>query len=372
MKKIAILNQDSGYLMIDLANTFCEAGYDVELITGRLAQRTKPLSDDIKLKKIIQYNRSNSFNRITTWIVGALQMIFLVIFKLHDYHLFIVSNPPFAPLIPLVLKNSYSILIFDIYPDALTEAGMISKKNIFANIWKKANIRAFSKADRVFTITDGMKQLLCQYTDKKRIVVVPIWSDNSLKPIAPNENEFIKRHNLEGKFIILYSGNLGLLNEVDILIDIVSKIPNTKVFLIIIGRGPKYLQIEKKATKLKLNNFLLMPWQAASELPHTFAAANLAVISLGKSASRIGIPSKIYNFMSVGAPILGLASPDSDLDSLVNQYQIGKCFTPNMQNEIQQYIEYLVENDNICKRLSKNALCASLKFTEKNASKFLE
>jgi glycosyltransferase involved in cell wall biosynthesis len=358
--------------MIDLANAFAATGCEVAIIAGRLAKRSIPLNQEVGFKKIIQYNRKNFFNRVATWLIASIQIIFLLITKYRKHHLFVVSNPPFAPLIPLLFQNSFSLLIYDVYPDALTEAGILSKNNYFIKLWQKANIKSFCKAEHIYTITEGMKKILNQYAENKNIEVIPIWSDTHLKPIPRHENEFIRRHKLEGQFIIMYSGNLGSLNSVDVLIDIIAKIKNKKISLIIIGKGARLTDFEKKAKAYNLNNFLLLPWQDASDLLHTFAAANLAVISLGKSASKLGIPSKIYNFMSVGSPMLGLASSGSDLDILIDHYQIGKCFTPENQDGIKQYIEYLFENDSVCAEFSKNALDASLNFTSENVYKFLK
>ena len=66
-KDIVIINQDSGYLMIDLANAYSLAGYNVSLVAGRLVQRDKALAKDICLKKIIKFNRTSTIKRLLTW-----------------------------------------------------------------------------------------------------------------------------------------------------------------------------------------------------------------------------------------------------------------------------------------------------------------
>ena len=197
--------------MIDIANTFNEAGYKVILITGRLVQRNIPLHESVRLDKIIKYRRSNIFMRLVSWIVATLQILFKIWFKYRDSHLFIVSNPPLAPLLPLISRNSYSILIFDVYPDAISNLGILSKKSLLFKLWSSANKKSFAKAKYVYTISEGMKSILKKYGNDLEPEVVSIWTDNFfLKPIDPLKNPFIKKYNLTGKFIVLYSGNIGI------------------------------------------------------------------------------------------------------------------------------------------------------------------
>lgn len=369
---IVIINHDSGYLIIDLANAYTLAGFDVTLISGRLVQRDKALDKGVKFKKIICYNRNNTFKRLATWIIATLQIIFLICFSYRNNKLLIFSNPPSLPLVPLLFKNPFSLVIYDVFPDAYIEAGVLSNKSIVAKIWRIANIKSYAKADNIFTITEGMKNILSQYADKSRIEVVPVWTNNNFfKPISQLENKFILQHGLQGKFIVLYSGNLGTLNDVEVLIEIASKINCENAFFIIIGKGVKYSQIVKKVESKRLNNFLILPWQEASELPYTFAAASLAVVAIGKAVSKIGIPSKVYNFMSVGVPILGLASEGSDLEILVNQHHLGKCFEPDKQQDILEFIQYMIENKAYCNELHENSLKASTLFTDKNVYQFI-
>jgi hypothetical protein len=220
-KRIVFINQDSGYLMIDIVNAFSEAGNRCILITGRLNERDIPLCQTARIERIIQYDRTTVLKRLWTWIIGFIQIWLKVVFKFRSDCLFIVSNPPFAQLLPLIVRNKFKILIFDVYPDALSELGYLSETSLIVKLWKKANKKVFARAEAIFTITESMKLLLQNYSGNKIIRVVPVWTDNKfLKPIEPDNNPFIKKHNLSGKFIVLYSGNIGLAGDVDVLIDI--------------------------------------------------------------------------------------------------------------------------------------------------------
>jgi glycosyltransferase involved in cell wall biosynthesis len=371
-KKVTIINQDSGYLMIDIANAFADAGHEVSLITGRLMERSTKLNPGVKLSRIIRYQRSKPFKRIFTWSWGFLQIVFKVVFSHRKSHLFIVTNPPLAPFLPLLVKNPFSLLIFDIYPDALWQNAKASQKAFWVKAWQKANRKVFGKAERVFTLTDSMRQALSRYVSAEKVEVVPIWTDSHfLKPIPPAENPFIKKHGLQGRFIVLYSGNLGFTHKVEVLPDLAAKVNDPRVVFLIIGDGDRKAQLEKKIRKIGLKNCLLLPWQPVEVLPYSLASASLAVVSSGSGAAQLSIPSKAFNFMSVGAPLLCLSPKGSELEKLVIRHNNGQCFPHEQLDDIAAYILSLLDNEAFRMELSGNSLKAAGEYTPENARRFM-
>lgn len=359
--------------MVDIINAYAAAGYNCILITGRLVERSTPLDKSVKIYRIIKYDRKTSFRRLLTWTLGFFQILSRIVFRFRKDILFIVSNPPIALLLPFLVKNRYQLLIFDVYPDALSELGYLSHKSGILKLWRKANKRVFAGADSIFTITESMKSVLQAYAGGKIIKVIQIWTDNLFfKPVDPSENPFIKKHYLSGKFIVLYSGNIGLSGDVDILTDIAEKIPNNDIVFVIIGDGAKKQMIIEKRDKLGLQNMILLPWQPVSELPFSLSAASLAVISIGKKASSLAIPSKLFNFLSVGAPLLCMTAKGSEVQRLVYQYECGKSFEPEDKIGMINFIIELKNNEGLYKAYRHNSLKASENFNISNIYPMIE
>lgn len=372
MKRIAILNQDSGYLMIDLANAFHEAGYQVTLVAGRVVVRDKPLNQNVKWIKIIQYNRTSTLKRIWTWLIGSIHLLCLCIFKLRNHKLLIVSNPPFAPLLPLFIRQKFELLIYDIYPDALFEMGIFSKASFIVKLWQHANTKVFRKAERIFTISDGMKRVMCNYTNENKIQVIPVWTDNTfLKPIPKAKNPFIEDHSLQHKFIVLYSGNLGKSHDVEVIPELAKRTTDADILFVIIGEGDKKKLIQSKIAEYKLQNILMLPYQPAASLPFSLASADIAIVTLGKDASKLSVPSKTYNLMSVGAIILAIASHDSEIANLIEQHKFGKSFQSHQLSEILQFIDQVKNDTDLNARLKSNSLKASSLFGAENVNRFI-
>jgi glycosyltransferase involved in cell wall biosynthesis len=372
-KDIVIINQDSGYLMIDTANAFAQQAYNVTLITGRLVERNTPLKNEIKLEKIIKYNNSSAFLRLFTWFLAAIQIFFIVKLKYPKSELLIVSNPPLAPLLAVFLNNKYSILVYDIFPDVLVDSNIFKTNSWLIRSWEKMNKKVYSNAQKVFTITNGMKSILCQYVENENIKVIPIWADvEFLKPIAKLDNLFIKKHELQDKFIVLYSGNIAKTGDADIMIDLAIKSRyDADIIYLIIGEGVNKDLLQKQIEEFKLNNCIMLPWQKTKMLPYSLSSASLAVVSLGKSVSKIAMPSKLYSYLAVGSPILSISPSDSDLAKIVVSNNIGQNFDVKNTVDIYKFIINLKSDIALQNQFHSNSLKTAQLFTSKNAYEFI-
>ena len=217
-KQIVFVNQSAGYLMIDIIDAFKDEYEERILLTGFLNPRNKILDATVKVEKLIPYDRSSTFKRMFTWVGAFLKILFLIKFKYPKAHLFLVSNPPLTAWVPLFCKNSYDILIYDVYPDALVEFGYFKQDSWIIKKWENINRRMYAKARKISTITSGMKERIAKYVNKHKVNVVPIWTDNSfLKPIPKSENAFLKTHQIDNDFIKifchLYDGNNLLFED---------------------------------------------------------------------------------------------------------------------------------------------------------------
>lgn len=371
-KQIVFVNQSAGYLMIDIIDAFKDSYEERILITGFLNPRNKTLDATVKVEKLISYDRSSTIKRIFTWVWAFLKILFLIKFKYPKAHLFLVSNPPFTAWIPLFCKNSYDILIYDIYPDALVEFGYFKKDSWIVKKWENINRKVYAKARKISTITNGMQERIAKYVNKEEVNVVPIWTDNSfLKPIPKSENAFLKTHQVEDKFIVMYSGNMGKAHPVEVLIELAIQFQNkTEIFFLLIGGGDKYREMEALIAENKLQNIKILPWQDTKKLPFTLSGADLALVTVGNEASDLSIPSKTYNLMSVGTPILCVAPKEAALSKLVDSENIGGVFESKEIKEIKNFVMKCINNKEFFNMLSKNSLDLSLKYSSKNTQFF--
>lgn len=374
--ELVFINQSSGTLMIDIVNAFVGKYEQLVLISGAEegGKYLTGLCEGVKTDKIVVYRKTTTFRRLWSWAVGWLQIWFKITFKYRKAELFIVSNPPMATLLPLFCRNSYSLLIYDTYPDVLVSTGIFGADSRLVRWWKRKNVRLFQKARNIYTIGEGMQDCLAQYVDKARIRVIPNWADLSrLKPIAKSENPFICQHHLEDKFVVLYSGNLGNTHKVETIAEVAEILKEEQdICFVIIGEGAKKKKIEQQIKEKALQNCLLLPFQPVDRLPYSLGAADVGIVTLDLTASRLSVPSKTYSMLAVGCCMLGIAGHDSELAKIIEGYEAGKVFEPEEADRIAGFIKEMKENTEKLNFYKRNAREAALHFTPENARCYVE
>jgi glycosyltransferase involved in cell wall biosynthesis len=373
-KNLLIFNQHASYLTVDIANAFAGSGkyQSIVLIAGVINIRDTKLDRRVRTIKTMPYIKTNIFTRFISWSIAFFHLIFILTFRFRTYKLFLVSNPPLISFLHRFCSNVYSVLIFDIYPDALASGGFVSEKSIIYRYWQKANRHFFSKAEDVFTISDGMKTCLAQYCDPAKIKIVSLWSSFTPLVIPKEENVFIHEFKLQGKFIVMYSGNMGKGSGLEVLIEVARLLHEEKdIIFMFIGEGWIMPVLQKKVKDFTLNNCIFLPYQGASILKHSLSAANLSVVTLPMATSSVSIPNKTYTLLALGRPLLCLSATDSDLSKLVKTYDIGEVFDGSSPEKISDYILRAKNNVSYRNKLNKNAIECSVFFTKANASLFI-
>lgn len=372
MNKLVLINQSTGYLTIDTANAYVAKYDEVVLFAGQVGNSERKLDESIKVHRICAYNKNSAIKRMATWAIASIQIFFLLLFKYREYEIVYVTNPPMSYFCSLIFKRPFSIIVYDAYPDALRNIG-IKEGHWIYDLWSKWNCKLFSKAHKVYTLSEGMALQLTKYVARERIKVVPLWSGSeNFAPIPKNKNPFVKEHKLEDKFIVLYSGNMGYTHNVDTLIDVADILKdNHQIHFLFIGDGKKKSEMVEAVKKKKINNCSFLDWQTTDILPYSLASADIGVVTLNEETVKTSVPSKTFNLMAVGSPLLCIATQDAEIAKIVNKYKNGIVCSSNQVEKIADFILELSNNNSKMKELSHNSLLASKDFTKDNAYLYL-
>ena len=375
-RKILFINQSSGYLMLDICNAFTDCcKYDlVALQTGEVNIRPTSPHPDLKVIKTKRYNKNTIVSRVLSWVVSFIHSLYLIWFKFPKAELFLVTNPPINLFLPLFCRNRYSILVFDIHPDTLIGQNVLKERSLIAKLWKKVNRKVMYKATNVYTISEAMKTVLTNYVSHEKIEVIDNWAHNEYYcPIEKRKNPFLCSLQIEDKFIVQYSGNMGYTHDIDVLVDVAAILRERQdIVFLLIGDGAKRRHILEKIKKLGLKNCYLLPFQPAGMLPYSMGAADVGIITLDSNSASLSIPSKTLNYMAIGAALLCVTPKGSQLEQLVQVNLSGEAFEKNQIQEIGEYIISLADDKDKANLLKHNALLSSEKYTPSNAYKYVK
>ena len=219
-----------------------------------------------------------------------------------------------------------------------------------------------------------MKQTISEYCPKGKIEVVELWGDSNLKVlnIQKAENKFLVDNNLVGKFIIMYSGNMGKGHDLDVLVDVADKLKNHKdIVFLFVGQGFLKPIIEKKIADYDLKNVIMLPYQDRSMLPYSLSCSDISVVSTNKKSGKVCIPSKTFDLIKLGKPILCIAEPDSDISAFVKKHKIGESFSREQYDEIACFILDMYNHQEKLYAYSEASMEAAKKYTNNLAECFV-
>ena len=376
MKKILIINQSVNYLTENIASTFVESleYEEVVLMAGNPHDIGQTINPKVKIVSMSPYIRSSFKTRLVSWIKGTWDIVRAVRKSYKGYELFLVSNPPTVAFATMFFNNRYSTLIYDVYPNGLTDAGFISKSNPIYKIWAKRNKYFYKRADRVFTITEGMRRTISDYCSYEKIEVVELWGNPNLPVfnIPKKENRFILENGLKGKFIVMYSGNIGKGHDLDVLVDVAEHLKKYKdIVFLFVGEGFLKPLIAKKVEEKGLENVKMLPYQDMEMLPYSLSCSDIAVVSTNKQSGKVCIPSKTFDLIKLGKPILCVAEPDSDIAQFVAKQQVGESFSREQIVEMVDFITTMYNNPEKLLSYEAASIKASNSYTSAMAKGFL-
>ncbi len=323
----------------------------------------------ITIRKGPSYARYSMIRRLLSWLVFGFGALFCGLKYRKTRLLFVTTNPPFLLHIAWILhklfKNSYAVLVWDIYPEHLLTTGFVREGNFLVRVWKALNIRAFKSASIVITIGDQMALTLRRHctAEAVAVTVIPNWVDtNFIHPITKDVNPFALAHNQVGKLSVLYSGNIGKSHGVDIIVDVANELKDLRdVEFLIIGDGLGLPEIEKKIQDFKITNIKLIPYQPWHLLPQSLSCGDIAIVFQTQETAHLSVPSKIYSSMAAGSAIIACTAYGSDLATLVEHHGIGIVCSEGSMSEISSAIRMLFHKKNLLDEMRDRSREAALK-----------
>lgn len=374
-KSVLLANQSTGYLMVDIVNAYVRSGkYDsVELFAGEINIRPSVPDSSVHVIKTVKYDKSSTLKRLLTWVGAFVHLLWVVWRRSKHCHLVLVSNPPLNVFVPLFTRKKYSFIVYDLYPDSLFSQGFLKRNSFLGRWWMTKNKQIFAKADCVFTLSEDMKKAVAQYVAEDKIKIVYNWAHNEhMRPIDKKENVFLADLKLQDKFIVLYSGNMGMTHDVDMLVDVADRLKENKtIHFLFIGEGAKKPIVEAKVARYRLENCSVLPYQPLEVLPYSMGAADLAVVTTDAKQSGLSVPSKTYTYLATGAALLCLAEENTELARLTRERRIGRCFVSQDLDGIAGYILQMVSDRRLLQEYKDNSRKASLRYTPENAQKYV-
>jgi glycosyltransferase involved in cell wall biosynthesis len=248
---------------------------------------------------------------------------------------------PYAVTLAAELRGaSGALLVHDLYPEALTMAGLVQPQSLVAKTIRFANGFLFGALDAIITIGRDTEELLLAYkgVESEKITFIPNWA---VLPIGYREitlgNSFRRR--FTENLIVGLSGNLGFTHSADTVCEAARLLRDeNNIRILLSGWGSGWKQLKALYAAGPLQNVTLMDPVPEFELEEFLSAADVWMIPYRRNVTGVSVPSRIYNLLAVGRPTIVAAETNSEAALMVKEEDIGWVVRPEDPRDLAEAI----------------------------------
>ena len=244
---------------------------------------------------------------------------------------------PYAIAFAAWLRGATSALIMhDLYPDVLVMAGLIGKRSPLSFAIRGANTLMFRMLDAVITIGRDTERLLSRYrgVTPGKIRFIPNWATlvPGVRPVAA-DNPY--RRNNPHPFVVGLSGNLGFTHDPVVVFEAARLLAGEPdIHFLLSGWGVGFERLKQLQSDARLANVTLVDRVADGDLEAFLAAADAWIIPYRKNVAGVSVPSRFYNLLAVGRPVILVSEPDAEAAMTVSENNLGWVVRPGMSDEL--------------------------------------
>ena len=336
-------------LLSDAASHLAESR-DVHVVTSRLSYEghdvysAEEVVDGVCVQRIwsTRFGRGNLAGRACDYLTFYLSVFFRLLALAKKRDVVIAKTDP--PMLSIPVSWAASIKgamlvnwLQDLFPEVATALGMKLPASL-AGFVRAVRNTSLTSAEVNIAIGDAMRnRILKEGVNTDRVVVVPNWSDG--EAIVPKADSELRREwQLEGKFVVGYSGNFGRAHEYGTLATAIGQLRSeAAIRFLMVGGGVYMDQLRSNA----LPNCEFKPYQPREKLPDTLTLPDVHLVSLLPELEGLILPSKVYGILAAGRPIINIGDPQGEVGCLVSSHGLGFNVAVGDVGELVRVVQYL-------------------------------
>jgi len=220
-------------------------------------------------------------------------------------------------------------------------------------------------ADAIIALGDTMKRRLVEGkgADPHRISVIHNWADCAALAPGPKDNPFARAHGLHDRFVVMHAGNIGLSQNLDVLIDAADRLrAHDGIRFVFVGDGARKAALEALSRERGLHNVMFVPYQPREAMAYSYAAADLFLVSLKPGLAGYIVPSKLYSILAAGRPYVAAVEETCEVADITGRHECGFIVRPGDPDALAARILDVYRNAPLAAELGRRAREAALAF----------
>lgn len=331
--RILVVNQyfhpdlaSTAQLLTELCNDLVD-GHEVHVVCGRPSygvadgtQAGERPDPRIRIRRVrsTTFDRYRMTGRLANYATFLVAATWAALRAPRPDVVLTMTDPPvvagIAAATALLRRVPYVYTCQDIFPDIAVALGKLNDGSLRRTLsWLNRVLR--KRATSVVAIGHDMRErLIALGTDPDKILVIPNWADGErIVPDPEAGARFRRSHGWEDRFVVMHSGNVGLSQQLDILVDAAARLrEHDEILFAIIGDGASKPALEREVAARALDNVRFLPYMAKEALSASLGAADLHVVGLAPGLAGLIVPSKMYGIMAAGKPFVAAVQAGSE------------------------------------------------------------
>lgn len=340
----------TGLLMAQLGESLVARGHQVDVLTtfphyerfqvwpeyrGRLFQRdTYRGMRVLRLYVHARGRKQNMLNRLLSYLSFSLLAAAAGLLARRSYDAILCPNGGFltgiaASVLGAARGVPFVLNVQDLYPETPVRAGQL-KDGPAVRVLEWLERYQYRRAAHITVIAPAFRDnLLAKGVPPHKVSVIPNFADvEVIRPLS-RDNPWSRRHGLADRFVVAHAGNVGYVYDLETLLHAAARLSAySDILFLIVGDGVMKPRLQELAGELGLANVRFLPFQPSEDLPWLRAACDVHLSLYRPGSARYSMPSKLYEIMASGRPLVASAEPDSDVRRLVDESGCGLGLEP--------------------------------------------
>ncbi len=312
---------------------------------------TESIENGVRVLRVFMPpKRHKIWARAFDYIIFQALTTILAVSKVDRPDVVFVTSPPITlgvsgVLISWLRGGRFVYDVRELWPDVPVRMGLFRNPLLIKLVYWLEDF-VYKKSVGISTIARSFNNtLIDRGVPSKKLYFTPNFVDVDFIMPSESESEFSSTHGLNNKFVVLYAGNVGLTQGLEILIEVANAFTdNDRIQFVVVGDGAARNSLEISLTNSKLNNFRMLPFQPVRIVNSMYAASDVCIVPLLSGFSYDTVPSKIYTAMAAGRPVLASAETDSETAMLINESSAGVCVAPESAGALIEAITLLYDH----------------------------
>ena len=367
----------SSYLGDNIRQAMCESGCTLELYAPMPTRGiSKDVREEYKMRKVehwhdgkLEIHRFSMYAEGKNPVLRALRYVFCWCaqfwkgLRAKDIDLiYLASTPPIQGVLGGLLKKIKKVPFVynlqDIFPDSLAGTGLAKKGGLLWKIGRVIENFTYRNADKIIVISEDFKRnIMAKGVPEEKIVVVYNWVDEeAVKHVPREENKLFDMYGLDRKkFYITYSGNIGLTQNMDMLLEVAKELETEEpdIQFVLIGEGAYKKRVQEIIAEKNIGNVALLPFQPYEDISHVFSLGDAGLVISKPGVGENSVPSKTWSILSASRPVLANFD-ENELKSIVAENQCGIFTKAGDKEAFKQAILDLYHDREHCEQLGRN------------------